>query len=109
MDESEVTVDDGKNGKVTVKATDGNGSAYSKANTVQSKNNVLLKLKQSTSASEPNYIAANGVEMTRDIGSKTFLHPLADYCGKRDYHYAIRLYRYGGRHRGDGMDELCFR
>ncbi len=41
--------------------------------------------------------------------SKTFLHPLADHCGKRDYHYAIRLYRYGGRHRGDGMDELCFR
>ena len=42
-------------------------------------------------------------------GSKALLHPLADYCGKRDYHYAIRLYRYGGRHRGDGMDELCFR
>ena len=21
----------------------------------------------------------------------------------------FRLYRYGGRHRGDGMDELCFR
>ena len=66
VDESEVTVDGGKNGKVTVKATDGNGSAYINANTVQIKNNVLLKLKQSTSASEPNYIAANGVEMTRD-------------------------------------------
>ena len=66
VDESEVTVDGGKNGKVTVKATDGNGSAYINANTVQIKNNVLLKLKQSTSVSEPNYIAANGVEMTRD-------------------------------------------
>ena len=64
--ESEVIVDSGENGKVTVKATELNGSAYINANTVQIKNNVLLKLKQSTSASEPNYIAANGVEMTRD-------------------------------------------
>ena len=71
VDESEVTVDGGKNGKVTVKATDGNGSAYINANTVQIKNNVLLKLKQSTSASEPNYIAANGVEMTRADLMKT--------------------------------------
>ena len=66
VDESEVIVDGGKNGKVTVKATDGNGSAYINANTVQIKNNVLLKLKQSSSTYEPNYIAANGVEMTRD-------------------------------------------
>ena len=71
VDESEVTVDGGKNGKVTVKATDGNGSAYINANTVQIKNNVLLKLKQSTSASEPNYIAANGVEMARADLMKT--------------------------------------
>ena len=66
VDESEVIVDGGKNGKVTVKATDGNGSAYISANTVQIKNNVLLKLKQSTGKREPYYIAANGVEMTRD-------------------------------------------
>ena len=66
MGESEVIVDSGENGKVTVKATELNGSAYINANTVQIKNNVLLKLKQSTSASEPNYIAANGVEMPRD-------------------------------------------
>ena len=64
--ESEVIVDSGENGKVTVKATELNGSAYINANTVQIMNNVLLKLKQSTSASEPYYIAANGVEMTRD-------------------------------------------
>lgn len=66
VDESEVIVDGGKNGKVTVKATDGNGSAYISANTVQIKNNVLLKLKQSTSNRGSYYIAANGVEMTRD-------------------------------------------
>ena len=71
VDESEVTVDGGKNGKVTVKATDGNGSAYINADTVQIKNNVLLKLKQSTSASEPYYIAANGKEMTRADLMKT--------------------------------------
>ena len=64
--ESEVIVDSGENGKVTVKATELNGSAYINANTVQIKNNVLLKLKQSTSTSEPYYIAANGVEMSRD-------------------------------------------
>ena len=71
VDESEVIVDGGKNGKVTVKATDGNGSAYINANTVQIKNNVLLKLKQSSSTYEPNYIAANGKEMTRADLMKT--------------------------------------
>ena len=66
VDESEVIVDGGENGKVTVKASALSDKAYINANTVQIKNNVLLKLKQSTSADEPYYIAANGVEMTRD-------------------------------------------
>ena len=65
VDESEVIVDGGENGKVTVKASALSDKAYINANTVQIKNNVLLKLKQSTSADEPYYIAANGVEMTR--------------------------------------------
>lgn len=66
VDESEVIVDGGENGKITVKASALSDKAYINANTVQIKNNVLLKLKQSTSADEPYYIAANGVEMTRD-------------------------------------------
>ena len=71
VDESEVLIEGGENGKVTVKASDVSARAYINAKTVQIKNNVLLKLKQSSNADEPNYIAANGVEMTRDDLMKT--------------------------------------
>ena len=71
VNESEVTVDGGKNGKVTITASALSDKAYINANTVQIKNNVLLKLKQSTQDSEPYYIAANGKEMTRDDLMKT--------------------------------------
>ena len=69
--ESEVTVDGGETGKVTVTASALGDKAYINAKTVQIKNNVLLKLKQSSNTDEPNYIAANGVEMTRDDLMKT--------------------------------------
>ena len=66
MDESEVIVDGGETGKVTVTASALSDKAYINAQKVEIKNNVLLKLKQSSDTDEPNYIAANGVEMTRD-------------------------------------------
>ena len=66
VDESEVIVDGGETGKVTVTASALSDKAYINAQKVEIKNNVLLKLKQSSDTDEPNYIAANGVEMTRD-------------------------------------------
>ena len=66
VDESEVIVDGGETGKVTVTASALSDKAYINAQKVEIKNNVLLKLKQSAQTSEPYYIAANGVEMTRD-------------------------------------------
>ena len=66
VDESEVIVDGGETGKVTVTASALSDKAYINAQKVGIKNNVLLKLKQSSDTDEPNYIAANGVEMTRD-------------------------------------------
>lgn len=66
VDESEVIVDGGENGKVTVTASALSDKAYINAQKVEIKNNVLLKLKQSSDTDEPYYIAANGVEMTRD-------------------------------------------
>ena len=66
VDESEVIVDGGETGKVTVTASALSDKVYINAQKVEIKNNVLLKLKQSSDTDEPNYIAANGVEMTRD-------------------------------------------
>lgn len=71
VDESEVIVDGGETGKVTVTASALSDKAYINAQKVEIKNNVLLKLKQSAQTSEPYYIAANGVEMTRDDLMKT--------------------------------------
>lgn len=71
VDESEVIVDGGENGKVTVTASALSDKAYINAQKVEIKNNVLLKLKQSTQDSEPYYIAANGKEMTRADLMKT--------------------------------------
>ena len=109
VDESEVIVDGGKNGKVTVKATDGNGSAYINANTVQIKNNVLLKLKQSSSTYEPNYIAANGVEMTRDDLMRTIGDDAEIWYTDKDNHLQKIVHGKNlcTKHETDHQDATC--